>query len=215
MTKQHLTETPQRIRGTRDENVERVLSRELGKRYRDYRKKWVTVSKRETVTDFPLYIQIEHCGKCNLRCPTCIQGIGPLRKEYSKGFKPLDMLLYKKILDEAGKYRCPSMSFHNNDEPLLLGDLDKRIHLAREAGFLDIILTTNATLLTRERALKLLTSGITKINFSVDAYRSKDYKRVRGGDFDTVLRNIEYFCETRKRAGPTLPITIDTASIIS
>lgn len=207
-TKQNLVEKPKRIYGKRTDYAERILSAELGKKYVEYRKKWIRASNREIVTDFPMYIQIEHSGKCNLRCPTCVQGIKSIRENYSRGFKPLDIGLYKKILNEAEKYNCPSISFHNNDEPLLLNDLEERIRLAKKAGFIDIIITTNATLLTKDRAHKLLKSGITKINFSLDAYNEKDYKKARpGGDFNTVLKNIEYFMKQRKKANLRLPIT--------
>ena len=205
---QGLVETPKRIYGKRTDYAERILSEELGERYIEYRKKWINVSKRELVTDFPLYIQIEHSGKCNLRCPICIQGIEHIREKYSQGFKPLDIKLYKKILVEAEHYNCPSISFHNNDEPFLLKDLETRIRLAKEADFLDIILVTNATLLFPERSCKLLKLGITKINFSVDGWNEESYKHVRcGGDFNTVVRNIEYFLKEKEKANLRLPIT--------
>ena len=208
MKKQNLVEKPKRIYGKRTDYGERTLSKELGKRYVDYRKKWIKASNRELVTEFPLYIQIEHTGKCNLKCPTCLQGIKSLRDNYSRGFKPLSMNLYEKVLNEAREYHCPSMSFHNNDEPLLLNDLEERIKMAKKAGFIDLIITTNANLLNRERTDKLLKSGVTKINFSVDAFNEKDYEKIRiGGNFKNVIRNIDYFVKRRDDLGLKLPIT--------
>lgn len=208
MSKKGLAETPKRICGVRANCTEDILSKELGKDYVKYRKKWIKASAREFVTKFPLYIQIEHTGKCNLQCPICVQGIETMRREYSKGFNPLDIGLYKKILDEAKEYKCPSISFHNNDEPLILKDLENKIRMAKRAGFLDIILTTNATLLTRARTHKLLNSGLTKINFSIDAFRDVDYRERRiGGEFSAVLENIEYFLYEKKKANLKLPIT--------
>lgn len=208
MKKQNLVETPKRIYDKRADLIEKILSEELGERYVEYRKKWIKASKRELVTDFPLYLQIEHSGKCNLRCPFCIQGIEVLRKNYSRGLKPMDVKLYKKILAEAEQYNCPSISFHNNDEPLLLNDLETRIQLAKEAGFFDVILVTNATLLTKERTHNLLKLGITKMSFSVDACQEEDYKKTRrGGDFKRVLENIEYFLKQKKKSNLRLPTT--------
>jgi radical SAM protein with 4Fe4S-binding SPASM domain len=193
--------------GLRKNLGDKILTQEFGAKYSDYRKQWLKASERKTVTDFPLYLQIEHTGKCNLRCPTCVQGISSLRERYSQGFQPLDIKLYKKIIKEAEKYHCPSISFHNNDEPLLLNDLEKRIEMAREAGFIDLIMTTNANLLDSERADNLLKSGLTKINFSVDACNEEDYGKIRiGGNFKTVLANIDYFMAKRKEMGQRLPI---------
>jgi len=214
MDSRDLVETPRRIHGQRKDDTEKILIRQLGHRYAEYRKKWVAVSKRNMVTEFPLYVQIEHTGKCNLQCPTCLQGIDSLREEYSRNFTALDIDLYKKIIDEAKVYGCPSISFHNNDEPLLLNDLEERIRIAADAGFFDIILTTNATLLTPERTRKLIGSGITKINFSIDACREEDYALVRrGGDFNKVLANIDHFCEYKKKNNKQLPITRVTCVI--
>ncbi|MDO8742953.1 MAG: radical SAM protein [Candidatus Azambacteria bacterium] len=205
-------EQPKRIYGKRTDFTENVLSKELGEKYIDYRKKWAKASERKLNTDFPLYIQIEHTGRCNLMCKNCIQGIKNLREDYSKSFKPLDINLYKKVLEEARKYGCPSMAFHNNDEPLLLQDLEERIRLAKRAGFIDLIITTNATLLTKNRADKLLGSGLTKINFSVDAANAKDYEKIRiGGNFKKVLENIDYFMKERQRRKLKLPITRATS----
>lgn len=207
-SKKKLVEKPSRIYGQRKDFAEKVLASEFGKKYVDYRKKWIEAANRKELTDFPLYLQIEHTGKCNLRCASCLQGNALLRENYSKGFKPLEIGLYKKILKEAKKYNCPSIAFHNNDEPLLLDDLEERIKLAKKAGFLDLIMTTNATLLTKERTHKILKSGLTKINFSVDGAEEKYYKQVRiGGDFRTVIKNIDYFMEQRKKMGQRLPIT--------
>jgi len=208
-TKNNLVEKPNRIYGERKNFGEEVLSKELGEKYVEYRKKWIKASKRKIVTDFPLYVQIEHVGRCNLRCSTCINGTDVLRENYTKGItKPLNIKLYKKILNEAKKYNCPSIAFHNNDEPLLLKDLAERIRMAKDAGFLDIIITTNANLLTPERTRQLLGSGITKLSFSLDSWNKEDYEKIRkGGKFDIVLKNIEYFLKEKKRMNLKLPIT--------
>jgi radical SAM protein with 4Fe4S-binding SPASM domain len=208
MGKQNLVEKPNRIVGERKSYSEIILSHELGEKYVNYREKWIKASKREIVTDFPLYIQIEHSGKCNLHCPTCLQGIANLKKGYSRGFKFLEDNLYQKILKEGQKYHCPSIGFHNNDEPLLIPNIGKKIIMAKKHGFMDIIMTTNATLLNKEKARELIGSGITKINFSVDAGNESDYKKARpGADFKNVVRNIEYFMSERKKMELKVPIT--------
>jgi radical SAM protein with 4Fe4S-binding SPASM domain len=203
-----LTDKPIRIDGRRPEGPEKLLVRVLGEGYLAYRRKFVEASRRALLTEFPLHLQVEHVGACNLRCPSCIQGISALRRAYIPNPRPLGIVMYKKVINEAHGFRCPSISFHNNDEPLLLRDLESRIRLAREAGFLDIILTTNATLLTPGRAEGLLDSGVTKISFSIDACDEEGYARKRpGGDFKAVMKNIEYFLALKKKRGLQLPVT--------
>ena len=214
MNEELATETPRRIIGQRSDYWDSILSQEIGDRFTEYRSKWKKVSNRELVTEYPLYIQIEHIGKCNLRCASCIQGIDDLRDSYSKGFPVLDMASFKNIVNEAKEFDCPSMSFHNNDEPLLVKDMESRIELAKEKGFVDLILVTNATLLTPERSERLLKSGITKINFSLDACDESVYRKVRiGGDFNQVLHNIEYFMSLRQSLGLRIPITRATCVV--
>lgn len=187
---------------------DKILTRELGSKYINYRKKWAEASEKKLLTDFPLYIQLENTGKCNLRCQACIHGIPEFKENYSKGLEPLSLDLYKRILAEAKEYNCPSISFHNYDEPLLMPDLEDRIAMARNAGFMDLILVTNASLLAKERADKLLRSGLTKINFSVDGWNEKTYNKARiGGSFEAVLKNIEYFLKQKKKLNLKLPIT--------
>lgn len=203
-----LAETPRRIYKERSDRVETLLVKELGPDYAEYRTRWLHASRREYLSPFPLYLQIEHSGKCNLSCIGCVQGVDEIHKNYVPASPPLSPELYKKLLEEARQYSCPSISFHSNDEPLLLRDLEDRIRLAKDMGFIDLILTTNATLMTKGRADKLLASGLTKINFSVDAHRKDDYEKIRiGGNFDVMMENIAYFLEQKKTLGQILPIT--------
>jgi radical SAM protein with 4Fe4S-binding SPASM domain len=69
---------------------------------------------------------------------------------------------------------------------------------ARTSGIMDIILTTNGTLLTHKIIDALLAIPITRINISVDAFSEKTYKQVRGGNFRTLVANIEYILQKRK-----------------
>ena len=108
-----LAETPERIyEGKQREGIESLLAEELGEKYIEYRKKWIKASSREIVTEFPLYIQIEHVAHCNLRCPICVQGIDKLREDYTKNINPITLEVYKKILGEIKEYDCPSMARH-------------------------------------------------------------------------------------------------------
>ena len=64
------------------------------------------------------------------------------------------------------------------------------IKYAKEKGLLTK-LHTNATLLTEERAHKILESELNFVSFSLDAYDTKTYAKIRvGADFDETLENI-------------------------
>ena len=75
-----------------------------------------------------------------------MQGHKDFRGEYNfKGVMPWD--LYERIILEGEEHGLPSVSTHNNDEPLLVKDIAKRIKFARDHGVMDVIMTTNGLLL--------------------------------------------------------------------
>lgn len=200
--------TPQRIINKRKGYGEEALEAAFGDRFTQYRSQWNQVSRRELVTEFPLYLQFETTPFCNLRCVSCLHGQESLRSAYTQGCGLLDMALYRKAVDEASLYGCPSISFHNNSEPLLDKHLFERIAYAREKGFIDIILVTNGTLFTEAVAQQVLDSGVTKLTFSLDAASPEVYGLNRpGADYDAVTGAIDRFLEMKRNQGRALPIT--------
>lgn len=200
-----MTLTPQRIINKRQNYGDYTLFKIFGDRYETYRNQWTKANRREIVTEFPLYLQFELTPYCNLACPSCLHGVEQLKRRYVNLKASLD---FEKVLKEAVLFKCPSISFHNNNEPLLLKDLENKIVSARQKGFMDLILTTNATLLSKDRVLKILDAGLTKINFSVDAFTEETFRLNRkNANFKDVLSNILHFLEMKKKRKYDLPIT--------
>lgn len=178
-----------------------------GDRYIEYRDKFAKAGSFEYEPDFPLYIMPEQTYRCNLRCISCVHGYKEIDSKYM--FKPAVMPLetYKRIVDEASEHNCPSIATHNNDEPLLVKDLEDRISYARQKGIMDVIMTTNAVLFTKERIEKVIDSGVTKMLFSIDALSEEAYKKVReGGDFRKAVDSLMYALEYRDKKNLKLPI---------
>ena len=191
-----------------EKDIEEQLSSILGQKFVDYRKKWKAVNNFELLTDFPLYLQVELHQICNLRCPSCTIGMpdSAANAKYVTDAH-IDWELYKKIILEGEKYGCPALNPQGVNEPLLSPDLEDHIKFASQHGFIDIMMNTNATLLSEERAKKLLDSGLTRIRFSLDSATEDLYKKVRvGGNYDTVMKNIERFIEMRNASGSKLPV---------
>jgi radical SAM protein with 4Fe4S-binding SPASM domain len=163
----------------------------FGPRYAEYRRALDRASAMEEVPDFPLYLMLEQTFKCNLRCPSCIQG-------YRKATAPFAVermtdALYERIIAEARAEGLCSLSMHVNDEPLLVANLAERIAMARDAGIMDIIMTTNGNLMTAEKARAVIEAGITHLLFSIDAASPETYEKVRpGGRFEKVLAGIDH-----------------------
>ena len=157
---------------------EAELKRIYGKRWDDYRERFKNARDFKDTGDFPLYIMLEQTYKCNLACPTCVQGHESYRGKYSfKGGMSWD--LYQRIVLEGEEHGLPSISTHNNDEPLLVKDLSRRIKFARDHGVMDVIMTTNGLLFTKDKIHEIIDSGVTRILFSIDAATEETYNIVR------------------------------------
>lgn len=191
---------------SKEDDINEKLANMLGDRFVEYRKKWDAVNRFELETDFPLYLQVELHQICNLRCPMCTIGIPEANAKYITQ-KHMSWDLYEKIIFEGEKYGCPSLNPQGINEPLLDNDLEDYIKFASKHGFIDIMMNTNATLLSEERSKKLLESGITRLRFSLDAATKETYEKIRiGGKFDKVMENIQRFLQLKKNSSKQIPV---------
>jgi len=187
-------------------DINSKLASIIGKKFEKYREKWDAVNRFELETDFPLFLQLETNQICNLRCPSCPIGQPQASAKYISSEK-MDWNLYQKIILEGEKYDCPSMEPQGTNEPFLDQNLEDYIRFAADHGFIDIMLNTNGTLLTEERARKVLKSGITRLRFSLDAATKETFEKVRlGAKYDSTMKNIERFLEIKKQEKCDLPV---------
>ena len=187
-------------------DINSKLASIIGKKFEKYREKWNAANRFELETDFPLFLHLETSQICNLRCPSCPIGQPEAYTKYISSEK-MDPNLYKKIILEGEKYNCPSMEPQGTNEPFLDPNLEDYIRFAADHGFIDIMLNTNGTLLTEERARKVLKSGITRLRFSLDAATKETFEKVRlGAKYETTMKNIERFLEIKKEEKYDLPV---------
>ena len=170
-------------------------------KYWEYRKNWEEYPKAGITPDFPLCINIETTNVCNLDCIMC-----PRTVLIARGtFAPIGLMnfdLYRKIIDEGEKYNLPSVKLQYLGEPLVHRDLAKQIRYAKDAGVLDVMFNTNATLLTEEKSHEILEAGIDAIFFPFDSMDPDTYNKIRlGASFDKVVENIVRFIEIKNAKG--------------
>jgi radical SAM protein with 4Fe4S-binding SPASM domain len=198
---------------------EAELKRLYGSRWDQYREDFAKAREFENEFSFPIYIMLEQTYRCNLACPTCVQGHEDFRGKYQFGGRmPWD--LFERIVLEGEEHGLPSLSTHNNDEPLLVKDLAKRIKFARNHGVMDVIMTTNGLLFTEDKIKEIIDSGVTRILFSIDAHTEKTYDIVRPRrnknkpGLEKVKWALEKTLDYREKSGLLLPI-IRVALVIS
>lgn len=191
-----------------EEDINIKLSKIIGKKFVDYRKKWDLANSFDLVTEFPLFLHIELNQTCNYKCPHCIIGNPAEKDKMYDSSMNLDFKQFKKIVDEGSEYKCPSISPQGENEPFLDKNFENYLYYAHKKGFIDIMTNTNGSPITAKRIKKILDSGITRLRFSLDAFTDKTYKKVRVGaiDLDKVKRNIFDFLNARDKGGYKLPM---------
>jgi len=202
MTVTTTTETEKVTDYSRRGDIDAYLGQLQGEAFRRYRKEWRQAEKELRFFPYPLFLVVETVNTCNLSCAMCFRSRTPSPQ-------PAMMSLddYRRLIGEAGRLGCPSLSLNLNNEPLLDPLLVERVALAREAGFIDIRLNTNGILLTPEKSRALIAAGLTRLSVSIDAASEETYRRIRtGGDYRRLLNNLEAFIAIRDELQAALPV---------
>ena len=129
-------------------------------------------------------LRISVTDRCNFRCPYCMpkEVFGPhftfLHREDLLSFEELARLARIFVRHGVEKVRL------TGGEPLLRRDLERLVaQLAAIEGLDDIALTTNGSLLTREKARALKDAGLRRITISLDSLDDAVFRATNDVDF--------------------------------
>jgi len=135
---------------------------------------------------------IELTNFCNLNCSMCPRGL----MKRKVGF--MDFGLFKNIIYQCKDY-TDFIWLHAFGEPTFHPQLEQCINFCSHNN-IESGISTNATILTKEKALTILNSKLDLIILSLDAATKETYQRIRvKGDFDQVRTNIKNFLELKKK----------------
>lgn len=152
------------------------------------------LDKKPEVSGLPIELVIEATNKCNLNCIMCV------RKVMKRPIGFMDFDLYRKIIDQISPY-VELIYLHGLGEPLFHPKIFEMVHYAKTHG-LNVGISTNATLLTKEKSQKLIDSGLDYLIIALDAARPETFKKVRGGNnFKVVVSNTKQFLKLKKQTG--------------
>lgn len=195
-----------RVKAVAEKDIHQVLGEIIGKDFVEYRKRWNEIISSRQAPEFPLYILLEQRFKCNLRCPMCVISY-PEKVSFNTDETFMSDEIFMKIMKEASENYCPSIAVNSTEEPLLNKKIFERIKIAKEHGFIDLMMNTNATLLDEEKAEKILDSGLTRLLIGFDGHSKEVYEKIRvGADYEKVLANINRFLEIKKKRKAVLPL---------
>lgn len=173
-------------------------------RYVEYRRQWEINPRDKIVSDFPLHLDIESTGRCNLMCNHCFR----FSRRTSIG--DMDMDLFKKIIDQGAKHGLYAINLSWMGEPFLHPKLTEMLDYAKSKGILDIIINTNGTLVDKKMSERILDNqSLNTIIFSLDSITEEKYNRVKyGSDFKLVNQNILQLIKLKEKRGLDKPVII-------
>ena len=161
-------------------------------------------TKLETVIHLvtPFVVFVDPSSGCNFKCSFCPSGLLDLIKKSGRYQGILKFDLYKKIIDDLNDFQknIKVLRLYKDGEPFLNKNLDKMIQYAKDSKKVDYIdTTTNAALMTPERAGPVLDAGIDKINISIDGMNNKTYLEFTKAkvDFEKIVNNVKWVYDNK------------------
>lgn len=172
--------------------------------YDKYREEWKKSLSLDYVPKYPIQIDFELNYSCNFTCPMCTWSA---ESNAGKGKATwLNFDIFKQIIDDGVPKGLKAIRLNFINEPLIRRDIIDFIKYAKSKGILDIYLSTNGSLLSNKMSEKIVNSGLTRLQVSLDAFTEETYNKIRtGGDYNKVVSNIMNFVEVRNRLKSELP----------
>lgn len=154
----------------------------------------------------PYLVHVDPTNRCNFRCRFCPTGQPELLRRVGRPAGLMDEALFAKVIDDLAALpeRVKVLHLYKDGEPLLHPAFGRMARLARERRVADRInLTTNAALLTAERAAEILDAGIDLVRVSVEHVTDEGYLRQTGtfGDYGRIVANVAGLFRERERRG--------------
>jgi radical SAM protein with 4Fe4S-binding SPASM domain len=126
------------------------------------------------VDKFPDVIRMESAGYCNFRCTHCPVGI------HGNTRSLMSFEVFETIFNRLPLIPRVLVLYHGG-EPLLNKELEKMIHYAKAHGVQKVLLNSNVSLLTIERAEQLSLAGLDEMRVSFDGSTPEENNKIRVG----------------------------------
>jgi len=135
------------------------------------------------------YMRISVTDKCNYRCIYCMPEEGVELKSHDEilSFEEITEIVRHAVSLGIVKVRL------TGGEPLVRRNIEVLVEmLARFEEINELVMTTNGSLLSREKALNLKEAGLKRVNISLDTLDEDEFKRItRRGNIEDVFAGIE------------------------
>lgn len=156
--------------------------------YANYRGDWVKNAESQTVSDYPLLVDLELASVCNLRCPMCYTISAEFRKHVNA--KIMDFDMFKRVIDEIGG-KVPALRLSLRGEATVHPQFVEAIRYAKDHGIKEVSTLTHGGRLTLDFFKEVQEAGIDWITISIDGLKEA-YERIRKPlKFDDLLARLK------------------------
>lgn len=139
-------------------------------------------------------VKIKLTARCNLKCIMC---------RYGRGWAPpeVEEARWVELLPQLAALGCRKVHF-SGGEVLVRPDFERLVGVAADVG-LKVTMTSNLTLLTKDRAKALMRHKVSSVSTSLDGATAKTHEAVRGipGSFKRTLKAMARIGREKERRG--------------
>jgi radical SAM protein with 4Fe4S-binding SPASM domain len=168
----------------------------------------IRYAKRASGADDPKPIVVfNYTHRCNLLCHHCyINATHPLFQDGTPKIAEPDTATCRRVIDSVAEYGAPVLLF-SGGEPLMRKDLEELGTYAKNQG-LRTVISSNGTMITKERAEKIKEAGFSYVGVSLDGLEAmNDHFRGVDGSFRKALAGISELKKAEVRVGLRFTIT--------
>ena len=147
----------------------------------------------------PLYVKMKVFYGCNLKCEMC-------NHWRERRHSPLSSDRFEEVVKELAELGTRKIHI-SGGEPMLRPQVPEIVELASSLG-IKVTMTTNGTLIDKDKAKRLVEGSLRGVNVSIDSPVRKIHERIRGveGSFKATTKAVELFRRYKHKGKLTIRI---------
>lgn len=157
--------------------------------------------RRPKLKSYPRFIDLALTDNCNLKCIMCVRTTDPTIELNELSFEQV-----KNIINKVSEYATTIQLAGGLGEPLLYKYIFDAIKYSKKKG-LEVLLTSNGTLLNTKNIDKLINSGLDYLSLSIDGATKETFESIRvGAKYEKMITGIWNLCRIRDKKKAKLKI---------
>ena len=163
-------------------------------------RKIIEFRSQKDLNQGPINLIIENSSFCNAGCAFCPY------KAMQRQKKIMNQATFNQVIKRIKQFNLPinKVFLSGMGEPLLDNNIVKRIKKLKSLG-LNLKIYTNASVLTKKIAQKLIDFKVNELNISFNGFDKVSYEKIMRLDFNQTIKNINQLIKLKKQAGTDLP----------